>query len=153
MAHMDLIDSLIATYRTLNMRVRPLDPATAGQLAVGGTTLRAIIADMRNQELTASQTLKNMTLSDMSAAGVSTAEVDILPPTDEENVRVLLSEFGTAREAILALIRELSDEQWAADRPGTDGTTSVLAYVQGLTQRDQQILAQLDSVVPAANAS
>ena len=64
MAHMDLIDSLIATYRTLNLRVRPLDPATAGQLSAGGTTLRAVIAELRDQELTASQTLKNMTLAD-----------------------------------------------------------------------------------------
>jgi hypothetical protein len=153
MAHMDLIDSLIATYRTLNMRVRPLDPATAGQLAAGGTTLRSVIADMRNQELTASQTLKNMTLSDTSAGGISTAEVDILPPSDEENVRVLLSEFGTAREAILALIRELSDEQWETERPGASGPTTVLAYVQALTQRDQQVLSQLDLMIPVATAS
>jgi len=153
MAHMDLIDSLIATYRTLNMRVRPLDPATAGQLSAGGTTLRAVIADLRNDELTSSQTLKNMTLSDSAGGGISTSDVEILPPSDEENVRVLLSEFGTAREAILALIRELSDDQWAAERPGAQGATSVHAYVQNLVDRDKATMAQINAMLPASNVS
>ena len=149
MAHADLIDSLIATYRTLNMRVCPLDPATVAQASSAGTTMRDIIADMRNQELTASQTLKNMTLSDSAAGGISTHEVEILPPSDEQNVRVLLSEFGTAREAILALIRELSDDQWSAERPGANGPTSVHAHIQALVERDKQVLAQVDAMLPA----
>lgn len=153
MAHSDLIDSLIATYRTLNMRVRPLDPAAMTQMSSGGVSLRDIIADMRNQELTSSQTLKNMTLSDSAAGGTSTSEVNILPPSDEQNVRILLSEFGTAREAILALIRELSDQRWDAERPGADGMTTVHAYVTSLTERDQKALAQIDAMIPAPGVS
>ena len=153
MANADLVDGLIATYRTLNMRIRPLDPATAGQLSAGGTTLRDVVAGLRNEELVASQTLKNMTLADTVVGGVNSSEVEILAPSDEQNVRVLLSEFGTAREAILALIREMSDEQWSAERPGPEGTTTIATYVQGITDRDRKALGQIDAMLPARAAS
>ena len=42
MANSELIDSMIATYRNLNMTVRPLSDAQADQAAGGGKTLREI---------------------------------------------------------------------------------------------------------------
>jgi hypothetical protein len=150
MPQQDLIDNLIGTYRTLNMRVRPLDPASAAQLTAGGTTLREMLLDLRNQELAASQALKNMTLADSpGTAGMLPSDIDILPPAEDATVRVLLSEFGTAREAILALIRELSDEQWAEQRTGPDGSTTIQSYVQALADRDKQLMSQVDAMIPA----
>jgi hypothetical protein len=70
-------------------------------------------------------------------------------PADAQNVRVLLSEFGTAREAILALVREMSDEQWEMDREGASGMTSIRAVIQDLVAQDQQFLSQLQSLLPA----
>jgi hypothetical protein len=145
--HTDLIDSLIATYRTLNLTIRPLQQEQALTPGANGKSVRDLIASMRERELITSQQLKNMTLADTTIAPAR----DMTPPdpADAQNVRVLLSEFGTAREAILALVREMSDEQWEMDREGASGMTSIRAVIQDLVAQDQQFLSQLQSLLPA----
>lgn len=148
MAHSDLIDSLISTYRTLNMTVRPIASAQAAAAGAGGKSLLSVLAEMRAHELATSQLLKNMTMSDSRAAS-GIGEMDVPQPFDDQDVRVLLSEFGTAREAILALIRSMSDEQFEQDRVGPDGTTTIRAVVESLVARDKTTMAELNSFVPA----
>ena len=101
MANSDLIDSLIATYRNLNLAIRPLPDAQTTQ-ASGGTSLRDLILEMRDHEMQASQQLKLMTLGEGALSGTMP---DIAPSAPGISIRSVLSEFGTAREAILALIR------------------------------------------------
>jgi hypothetical protein len=144
--HTDLIDSLIATYRTLNLTIRPLQLEQALTPGSGGKSVRDLIADLRERELITSQQLKNMTIADTTVAPAR----DMTPPdpADDQNVRVLLSEFGTAREAILALVREMSDEQWEMEREGPNGMTSIQAVIQDLVSQDQQYLSQLQALLP-----
>lgn len=149
MAHSDLIDSLIATYRTLNMTVRPLSNEQALKPGSSGESIRDLVAGLRERELVTSQMLKNMTMGDLGTAGAHGGELEILEPINEQNVRVLLSEFGTAREAILALVRDMPDEALDTERTGGIGFTTIRSVVEDLVQRDQTFMRQLEGLVPA----
>jgi len=148
-ANSDLIDSLIATYRNLNMTIRPLSDAQVERLSDSGGSLRDKIIDLRNNELQVSQQLKLMTLGE---GGISGAMPDIAPIAPGLNVRSILSEFGTAREAILALIRELSDDDWAMQREGPNGQTTIQKVIDNLIANDRQALSQIEPLLksPAA---
>ena len=141
MAHSDLIDSLIATYRNLNLTIRPLPDEQANQATAGGTSLRELVTDLRDQELVASQQLKLMTLADSTIAGQA---LEILPVAEGLSVRAILSEFGTAREAILALIREMPEEGWTAEREGPNGRTSIESFVEQLVARDSEVMGRIE---------
>jgi hypothetical protein len=150
-AHSDLIDSLISTYRTLNLTIRPIANERAAVAGAGGKSLLELIADMRAQELATSQQLKNMTFSD-ARSGAGLAEVAVPEPFDAGDVRYLLSEFGTAREAILALVRNMPDEQLDMDRTGPSGITTIRSVVEDLVERDKRVLAEINTLVPAATS-
>ncbi|HMM42409.1 MAG TPA: hypothetical protein PKA95_10945 [Thermomicrobiales bacterium] len=137
MAHSDVIDSLIATYRNLNLRIRPLDSAAT---ASNNSSLLDTIASLRESEIRASQTIKLMTLGE-AAAGAAIPEAP--PSANASNVRTLLSEFGTAREAILATVREMSEEDLAAERPGFEGASSIRQVLDQLVERDQKLMQSL----------
>ncbi len=49
MAHSDLIDSLIATYRTLNLAIRPMSVERASQLQRDGTSLLSVMRELRDR--------------------------------------------------------------------------------------------------------
>jgi hypothetical protein len=148
----ELIDSLIATYRTLNMTVRPIAPEQAAQMPQNGQSLLEMVGDLRQKEIAASQALKLMALGE-TAFGVGDGTVDSAdqtpPSANPTNVRVLLSEFGTAREAILAYIRELPAEEWTKDRASFHGATSVQQLVTQVVERDRQVLAQMQALLPS----
>lgn len=142
-ANSDLIDSLIATYRNLNLAIRPL-PDAQGEQAAGGKSLRDMIVELRDHEMSASQQLKLMTLGEGALAG---GTPEIAPSAPGLNIRSVLSEFGTAREAILALIRELSDDDWAADREGPNGRTTIQAFIEQLVAHDREALGQIEPLL------
>src|SRR5690606_12219025 len=127
----------IATYRNLNMAIRPMPEAQATQAAAGGQSLRDVVLDMRNHEMQASQQLKLMTLGEGALSG---SMPEIAPSAPGISIRSVLSEFGTAREAILALIRELSDADWAAERESVNGKTTIQAFIEQLTAHDRAAL-------------
>lgn len=135
MAHSDMIDNLIATYRNLNLKIRPLN-ATAGN----GSSLLTAIAGLRESEIRASQTIKLMTLGD---AGASMSIPEPPPSANPDNVRTLLSEFGTAREAILATVREMSEDDLTANRPGFQGASSIRQVLEQLVERDQKLMQSI----------
>jgi hypothetical protein len=144
-ANSDLIDSLIATYRNLNMTIRPMADASAEQ-ATGGKSLRDLVVDLRDHEMASSQQLKLMTLGEGGLAGTMP---DIAPVTPGLSTRSILSEFGTAREAILALIRELPDEAWAEEREGPNGRTTIQRFIEDLVAHDGQALGQIEPLTKA----
>ena len=146
MANSDLIDSLIATYRNLNLAIRPIADAQATQAAGGGKSLRDMIVELRDHEMAASQQLKLMTLGEGGASG---GMPEIAPSAPGLSTRAVLSEFGTAREAILALIRELSDEDWTAQREGAQGQTTIQAFIEQLVANDRQALNQIEPALKA----
>jgi hypothetical protein len=143
-ANSDLIDSLIATYRNLNMTIRPLTDAQVEAASSSGGSLRDKIADLRNNELQVSQQLKLMTLGE---GGISGAMPEIAPIVPGLNVRSILSEFGTAREAILALIRELPEEEWGKQREGPNGQTTIQNVIDSLIANDRKALSEIEPLI------
>lgn len=135
LANSDVIASLIDTYRNLNLKVRPLDSTT-------GTSASVVeaIAALREAEIRSSQLIKLMVLGD----GSGDAAIPAPPPSaNPGSVRVLLSEFGTAREAILASVREMSDEDINAARPGFSAAGSIGEVLAQITERDKKLLASV----------
>jgi hypothetical protein len=148
-ANSDIIDSLIATYRNLNMTIRPLSDAQVEQASGSDGSLRDLISEMRNNELQMSQQLKLMTLGEGALTG---RMPEIAPIAPGLNVRAILSEFGTAREAILALIREMSDEDWTAQREGPNGQTSIQKVVEQIFANDRKALAAIEPLIKSRAA-
>ena len=147
MPHADLIDSLIGTYRELNMKLRPLTDDRAAAKSSDGASLRDIVAQMRNRELIASQQLKFMMLADVAGSAADVVDPASLVPVNGQPLRSLLSEFGTAREAILAVVREMSDEAMEREIPSPDGPVAIVTYLQKLHDQDTQDRRKIDQLM------
>ena len=147
MPHADLIDGLIGTYRELNMKLRPLTDDRAAAKGSDGASLRDIVAQMRNRELIASQQLKFMMLADVAGSAADVVDPASLVPVNGQPLRSLLSEFGTAREAILAVVREMSDEAMEREIPSPDGPVAIVTYLQKLHDQDTQDRRKIDQLM------
>ena len=113
MSEQELFNGLIATYRDLNTRVRLL-PEQRLRLGHPGDTVRGVILDMRDEELRFSQALKDrisgLSIDDVFGGKGKTTGLDIPSPDDTTNE--VISQFGTARESTLAMLRGLAPEAW-----------------------------------------
>ena len=147
MPHADLIDGLIGTYRELNLKLRPLTDDRAAAKSSDGASLRDIVAQMRNRELIASQQLKFMMLADVAGSAADVVDPASLVPVNGQPLRSLLSEFGTAREAILAVVREMSDEAMEREIPSPDGPVAIVTYLQKLHDQDTQDRRKIDQLM------
>jgi hypothetical protein len=150
MADEAIIGELIATYRELNHRIRGRDFGPGrpeSELDGNNNSIAGILYQMRNRELRMSQTVKRLL-----AGG------EALP--DDEDVRitgdvgagmytatVLLSQFGTAREATLSQVRGLSDEGWAQVYSTPRGSMSLKDLMQTLIDRDRERLQEIDQLL------
>ena len=113
MSEQDMFNGLIATYRDLNLKVRPL-PDERLTLGGAGSSVRDVVLAMRDHELRFSQALKDR-LSGVSLSGAfgdkgETMLIEI-PSPDDTTVEVI-SQFGTARESTLAMLRGMAPETW-----------------------------------------
>jgi hypothetical protein len=122
MSEQDLFTGLIATYRELNLKVRPL-PEERLRLGGGRQTVRQVILDLRDDELLFSQALKDRlttgTMADVFADAEGTEKPEI--PSPDDTTAEVLSQFGTARESTLAMLQGLPPETW--EDPGQGGPT------------------------------
>lgn len=166
MAKTDKIDALIDTVRELNHQVRPLLKGEIG----GGTgnlaEVHTIVAAMRDRELLASHGVKRMIL--LAREGVEAHEIQNMMGTQDSQItqeealaihddaatlptNVVMSEFGSAREAILSLIRELPEEGWDAksELPTDFGANSVDAIVDYLIAQDKEAISKISSLLGA----
>jgi hypothetical protein len=113
MGEQELFNGLIATYRELNLKVRPL-PEERMHIGRRGDTVRDVILDLRDDELRFSQALKDRlsgaTMIDVFVNEDAAAKLEI-PSPDDTTVEVL-SQFGTARESTLAMLRGMGPESW-----------------------------------------
>jgi hypothetical protein len=131
MSEQDLFNGLIATYRELNMKVRPLAEERL-MLGRSGHTVRDVIVDMRDDELRFSQALKERltgtTMTDVFSHDGELPELGL--PSQNTTVEVI-SEFGTARESTLAMLRGMPPEAWDDQSFGPvtirDATNALLA--------------------------
>jgi hypothetical protein len=125
MQDQEIFNGLIATYRDLNLRVRPLSEDRL-RLGQGRSTVKHVIADMRDDELRFSQALKDRlggapmdkVLRD---EGDADGREELVVPGPDDTVAEVLSQFGTARESTLAMLRGLTPDEW--DAPGAGGFT------------------------------
>ncbi len=129
MGEQELFNGLIATYRDLNLKVRPLPEERLG-LRSGRDSVRRVILDMRDDELRFSQALKDRlsgaAMDDVLAHRDEEVALEI-PSPDDTTVEVL-SQFGTARESTLAMLRGMPPESW--DEAGAGGLT-----IRGASER------------------
>jgi len=145
MAEQDLIDGLIATYRDLNLRVRPLSEERL-RLDTGNGSIRRQVRRLRDDELKFSQALKD-SLSGIPIPEMFGDEMGVLgTESEDDTTATMLAQFGTARESTLAMLRALPPMDW--DKR-LEGTPSVRERVTQLLANDnrhvESIVARLGS--------
>jgi hypothetical protein len=155
MPDQEILNEMIEIYRDLNMKLRGPDlNAIAEQKADNGETLREILNRMRNREYNASQAIKLMSMGlDASEVDESSQSVvlDELIATGITPI-ILLSQFGTAREATLSLLRQAEEETIDAELGGPRGKMSIRQYCRELInddRADKKLLEQLVEKAPA----
>jgi hypothetical protein len=140
MTDRDLIDGLIATYRDLNLRVRP---QSEERLRLRGTqgAVRDVITHLRDDELIFSQTIKD-TIAGLPVVEMNPDDAPVLGTESEhDTTATILAQFGTARESTLAMLRALPADQWDAR------TGSVPTMRERATQRLANDRASMERVV------
>jgi hypothetical protein len=146
----NLVDQLIATYRTLNLYVRPRPDEELRQQNGAGRSVRDLIIDLKDGELRFSKALKDNRVDGVPLPDLETIfsqETTLVVGTEshDDPTDVILSQFGTAREANLSILRSLDQADWDA----ADGGVSIRQVVQRLVENDHRVLGQLGLLEPA----
>ena len=141
MAEQDLFNDLIATYRDLNKRVRSL-PEDRLKLASGqAKSVRDVISQLRDSEMHFSQSLKDAASGLPMTEAYAYGEAPVIGTEREtDTTAIILSQFGTARESTLALLRSLTPEDW--DR-AIDGGPSIRSRVSERVSRDKRTMEEI----------
>ena len=153
MPNQEMIDALIASYRELNHKIRGAnigDEVTVQELEKGHDSISGILYQMRNRELNASQAIKRMVQGLDSPQSDDEATV-LTEQQVASGIRphILLSQFGTAREASLSVLRELPDEEWDKEYQTPRGRMTLRQYVQSLIDRDREQIRRIDEKLKA----
>lgn len=142
-----MIDGLIGTFRELNARVRPLPEDRLRIAGNSGGSVREVIRRMKDSELRFSQALKER------ITGVSMPDMfggDEAPVVgtegEDDSTAVILSQFGTARESTLAMLRTMPPDDW--DSP-VEGGKAVRVRVQELVSNDRQQMERIVGLLGA----
>lgn len=146
-----IIDQLIATYRELNMRVRPLDEATLTRS--GDDSVRSIVERMRNDELKFAQALKER-LTGVPMPDMFGDDTPIIgTETENDTTAIIISHFGTARATTLSMLQEVDENDWTTP---VEGGRSIEERVRELaandTQQLERIRSQLGTTQPVGTA-
>ena len=145
MAQQDLIDGLIATYRELNNRVRPLPEERLTMRDANGATIRDVLIRLRDQELKFSQALKERVTGGSVADLFSDVEAGVLgTESSHDSSAVILSQFGTARESTLAMLRGLDPAGWT---DSSDGGRSIADSIRQLVQNDRRQVERINGLL------
>ena len=148
MGEQEIFNGLIATYRELNTKVRPL-PEERLTLGGSGESVRDVVLQMRDQELFFSQALKDRLTGSGGAVRESAKELGVEIPSPDDTTVEVISQFGIARESTLAMLRGMPPEGW--DDPAQGET--VRAAAEELVQNDGKHLEQIVRLLgsPSAN--
>lgn len=160
----DKIDALISTVRELNHQVRPMLSKDIGGGSGNLAEVHSIIGEMRDRELVSSHSVKRMILSNRE--GVEASEIQNMMGTAEARItleealaihedsaklptRVVMSEFASAREAILSLLRELPDSDWEtkSELGSDEGRDSIDAIIDHLIAEDKQAFQKINQLL------
>ena len=133
-----MIDRLIATYRNLNEDIRPL--ARESELP---NQAYVLLAKLRDDELRVAQTIKEGLTGVRSPELTNSAPV-IGTETGHDPIPVIISQFGTARETTLSLVRELSEADWSK---ALEVGGSVSERIQAVVDNDARQMKALYELV------
>jgi hypothetical protein len=166
-AQNDKIDALIATVRELNHQVRPKLTEEIGGGSGNMGEVHAILGEMRNRELVLSHGVKRMILS--ARADIEDQEIQHMMGTTDNRItleealeihqdvsvlptRVVMSEFASAREAILSLLRGLPDSSWEfkSTQAIDKGQERVIDVVDALLEEDKKALEKIHQLMGVA---
>ncbi len=147
MPDQELIDGLIATYRELNAKVRSQAEDRLRIADKEGRSVRDVVSRLRDSELRFSQALKERVtgvpmpeMFDESAAPVVGTE------GADDSTNALLSQFGTARESTLALLRTLPDDNWDET---LQGGKPIRTRIQELRDNDRRQVERIVGMLGA----
>jgi hypothetical protein len=137
MPDLELIDGLVATYKSLNMSIRQL-PEEKLRGGGGNASAREAIRRLRDDELQFSQALKVRVTTGQPMPDVSGEEQAIIgTESEDDTTAALIAQFGTARESTLAMLRGLPDEEWDS----TDaGARTIRMIIRDRVANDQRRL-------------
>ena len=132
-----LIDSLVATYRELNTRVRPLEES---RLAGAEGSVRDIVIRMRNDELRFAQALKER-ITGVPMPDIFGDDAPVIGTEKEKDTTVvLISQFATAGATTLTMLKGLNDQYW--NNP-IDGGKTIHDRVEELVVSDKRQLQRI----------
>ncbi len=141
MADQDLIGGLINTYRELNNRVRPLPEDRLRIGGNGGGSVREVVTRLRDSELRFSQALKERVTGVPMPEMFGEDELPILgTESSDDTTAAIISQFGTARESTLALLRSLPAEDWDQT---LDGGQPIRARIRQLHDNDRRQMERI----------
>ena len=145
MAQQELIDGLIATYRDLNSRVRQLPEERLTMRDANGATIRDVLIRLRDQELKFSQALKERISGGSVADMFSDVEAGVLgTESSHDTSAVVLSQFGTARESTLAMLRGLDQATWTDT---SAGGRSIVDSIRQLVEHDRRQVERINGLL------
>lgn len=138
MPDQELIDGLVATYRTLNMSVRPLSEEQLRAPVTGGGSIRDALRRLRDDELKFSQALKVRVSTGQPMPEVTEDEKGIIgTESEDDTTAALIAQFGTARESSLAMLRSLPESEWDSTEAGP---RTIRVIIRDLLNYDQRRL-------------
>jgi hypothetical protein len=129
-----LLDRLIGTVRYLYHDIEPLSAEREFPEEVYET-----IATMRTEELRDAQAIKEG-LSGVPSIEITQDSPEMGGSAVREPFHTVLSQFGTARETTLSMVRELPEADWSKSM--NDGST-IRDRIQVIVERDEKQLKRL----------
>lgn len=154
MSNQEIIDGLIASYRELNFKVRSLTPSLSGDTpSPDASAIRDILAQMYSRELLASRAFRAMVAGEDSPSDDEAADQETSRGSQTANIplQYLISQFGTAREATLAMLRGQPEEVWNREIMTPRGRMSLKDYAWTLVERDRRQLRRIDELLETAD--
>jgi len=152
MSNQEIIDGLIASYRELNFTVRGFTPSLSDDTpSIDDPSIRDILAQMYNRELHASRAFRVMVAGEDSPADDDAPDQETSRISQAVNVplQYLISQFGTAREATLAMLRGQPEEVWNRETMTPRGRMSLRDYAWTLVERDRRQLQRIGELLEA----
>jgi hypothetical protein len=157
MPDQEILNEMIEIYRDLNMKLRGIDlESIKNNKADNGETLVEILNRMRNREYNASQAIKIMSMGEDASAFEEKTQAVVLDDLVATGVTpiIMLSQFGTAREATLSLVRQANEETIDLELGSPRGKMSIREYCRALInddRTDQKLIEQIVQKTPAAS--